>query len=137
MPAYTLGFRQSKAYNGTFNLWKPNPAVTDSNARVIESQSYPTTPTYASVKGRMMPKSESSIRSPWGRSNRDIIITTDILRIHQDQEIDDGWLVQMVTPDHPEINTYFTIQGGTTTFDWRAKSRTLMIKRVIKPVFKD
>ena len=137
MPAYTLGFRQAKAYHGTFNLWKPLGAVTDSNARVIESHSYPTTPTYANVKGRLTPKSEASARGPWGRSNRDILVTTDILRIHQDQEIDDGWLIQLLTPGHPEINTYFTSQGGTTTYDWRAKSRTLMLKRVIKPVFRN
>ena len=137
MPAYVLEPRQDALFNSVVHLWKPNPDVTDANRRVIEGFTYPVTPTYSSVRCRLQPKSEASKPAPYGRSNYDIMVTTDLLRLHMDQEVDDGWLVQLQTPGHPEIGTYFATQGGTQTYDRRAKTKVIQLKRVIKPKHKD
>ena len=135
--AYALEAWQVDAFTGRFALWKPNPERTDANSRVTEPFGYPVEPTYSDVRGRWQPKPHLSQPRTFGRSDFNIVETTDILRLHLSQEIADGWLVRIDTPGHPERGVYFETQGGTQTNDLFAKVRKVYMKRVNRPVFKD
>jgi hypothetical protein len=131
--AYTLEPRQEALFSSVVTLWRPTPITRDANKRQTNHTAFDDEPAYVEVAARLQPKGEASKPSKFGRSNYDIIVTTDILRVHIDQEIDDGWLVRLDTPGHPEQGTYFATQGGVQSYDHRAKSKTCALKRVVAP----
>lgn len=118
--------RQDSFYKDFVNLRRPS-------AIGLEGPEYSNTPDFTDVPCRLSPSMEASVPLPIGRSNYDIVQTTDQLRLSIDQEIDDSWSVELVTPDHPEIGTFFMTQGGSRNFNWRADSKTILIKRSTKP----
>ena len=124
--------RQRAFYTDVVDLYRPLPMSVDAD-RVVRGPEFPSTPTTEGANGRLMPSSEASVSLPIGRSNYDIVQTTDVLRLPMDVEIDDGWAVQLKTPGHPEEGTWFMTQGGIRSFNWRAGTKTIFIKRSTRP----
>jgi len=124
--------RQRAFYSDVVDLYEPLVLMVDAD-RGVEGPEFPGTPTNAGQAARIMPSSEASIPMPIGRSNYDIVQTTDVLRVPIDVAIDDGWAVQLKTPGHPEEGTWFMTQGGVRSFNWRAGSKTIFIKRSTRP----
>ena len=124
--------RQRALYTDVVDLYQPVSLAVDAD-RGVEGPEFPSVPTAAGVMARLMPSSEASIPLPIGRSNYDIVQTTDVLRVAIETEIDDGWAVQLKTPGHPEEGTWFMTQGGVRSFNWRAGSKTIYIKRSTRP----
>lgn len=67
----------------------------------------------ANQRVMMDPKGEASSASPIGRMNRDNMLTTDIFYFPDDgPPVEDGYMLRLVTPGHPENGTWFSVQGG-------------------------
>lgn len=118
--------RQEALYTDRVNLRRPS-------AVSLDGPSFSATPDFENVPCRLTPSIEASVPMVMGRSAYDIVQTTDQMRVSIDQEIDDGWSVELVTPGHPEAGTYYMTQGGPRNYNWRAKSKTILVKRSTKP----
>jgi hypothetical protein len=118
--------RQLALYTDRVNLRRPSGIG-------LEGPEYSDTPDFTDVPCRLTPSIEASVPMVMGRANYDIVQTTDQLRLSIDQEIDDGWSVELVTPGHPEEGTFYMTQGGPRNYQWRGASKTILVKRSTKP----
>lgn len=132
--AYVLSHRQNKAFTDLVDLYAPLDSPTlDANKRPVDGILYPMSPTYTNVPCRIQPEMEESHPNTMGRSNRDIRISTDILRIHRDQELEDTWYVQNKNPDHPDYLKWYIVQGDDKGMIWRADSKLAYVRRAVEP----
>lgn len=133
----SLNARQLAAFTDTCDLYKPlneTAITTDANGVVSYGQNAVAgTATHTAVAFHLVPSREGSHPMIQGRSNHDILDTTDRAKFHIDQAIGDGWALKLTTSGHPEQNTWYTVQGEARTNSWRANEREVLIKRTTKP----
>lgn len=125
--------RHDRAFTDTWDLYKPFASVGDITDKNFKGKTYPITPTYAGVLGRLEPNREVSQPGTVGRSQQDTRIATDSIRLDMTQECSDTWYAQLKTSGHPEVNTWFIILGMAENMNWKAKTRVFYVKRNLKP----
>lgn len=131
MPAYNLSPRQERFFADTVNIHRRSKGA--SSSKRLLGTNFTTVPTATGVRCRIEPSSEASSPLPIGRSNHDIVVTTDNVRFHVDQEVDDGDYVQLLTPGHSEFGTWYVIQGGPEVMNFRAKTKKFLMRRDLAP----
>lgn len=127
--AYTLSYRQDRAFSDTFDIYRP--VKRDSAGKKFQGMAYVLSA--AGVRGRVTPKPEAAMPTQFGRTNQDQIDTTDVLRLHMDEECDDGYRVQVKTPGHPEYGTWYSVNGGPQVRSWRARENSFYMARSLRP----
>lgn len=127
-----MGIRIDKAYKDLVDIYRPDTSQIDGNKRGT-GVTYPATPTIEGQRCRIEPASEISSPTVAGRASHDIRITTDVLRVEIDVEIDDIYYVQLKTPGHPEYDSWFVVSGGPIFRNWRAGVKSMYIKREKAP----
>jgi hypothetical protein len=128
----SLQLRHQRLFRDVVDLYEPEALTLDAPTG-LDERGYPATPTYAGVKCHIEPKPEGSVPLEMGRSGTDNIDTTDRIHVALDQEIGDGWAIQLKTDGHPERLTWWIAQGDPRTQNWRAKKRVVFVKRGLKP----
>lgn len=129
---YTLSPRQVQAFTDVVDLYEP-VAISLGTSGVLEyGQKFTSTATTSGVQCRITPRREGSEPKIMGRTNYEMLDTTDQLRVHKSEPVGDGWFVQLKTPGHPKYLQWFTVQGEAQTITWRANERVLLLKRSTK-----
>lgn len=128
-----LNYRQNRAYTDIVNLHAPTLGTIDPETHELSETVYSALPTASSVRCHWEPKPEASLPAAPGRTNQDIIITTDIFHFHSSVEIGDQWFIQLLTPGHPEYGNWFCVIGAPKTVNWRAKKISVLAKKSLRP----
>lgn len=128
---YTLSALQDKAFTDTFDFYKPT--FNSASGKKHEGVVY--TLAYSGVKGRIQAKPESlQANDGLGRTNRDQIDTTDLMRVHTAQEVGTTYYVKLVTPGHPEENSWYAVLGDARNQQWRAKTAIYFLTKTTAPL---
>jgi len=105
--SYTLEAWQEKAFTDTFSLYKPTNLTLLASGQA-QDLAYPSSATYTGIPGLLHATDNAYDAALAGRQFRaDLYITQDRFSFHVEQEIGDGWLVKLTTPDHPEEGTFW------------------------------
>lgn len=125
--AYTLTPTQSRAFVQLFDLYKqvenpPRTGTTKTSNGVYYQL------VYANVRGRIAQAPSVTAPSRIGRGENDMVYTYDVLRLHSDQEFDDGWMAREVATDQ-----WYTTQGTDQVRIFRAKEATYKVARTEAP----
>jgi hypothetical protein len=132
--SYTLSARQVRAFSDRVDLYRPvNQVSTAADILAGTDKPQEAQKAYSLVRCRIQMAKEGSIPLPIGRSNYDVLDTTDLLRVHMSQEVGDGWFVKLRTKGHPEEDGWFVVQGDAQAHAFRAAEKKLYIKRATKP----
>lgn len=107
---YTLTAIQDQAFQDVIDMYAPVANTT--GTKRDQGDTYAVA--YSGVRCHIQPSSEILSNTDIGRSNKDIVLTTDILRMHMDQQCETTWFVRLKTPGHPEYNSWFSILGDHT-----------------------
>lgn len=128
-----LSPRQQRFYTDTVNLYRPNALPIGAN-NVVGDVTFPTTPTASAVPCHWAPRPESAGAEVPGRTNADIMLTLDVFHFGLDApDIRDGWFIELTTAGHPEAGSWFKVQGNPKTLNWRAKRKSVLAKKSVKP----
>lgn len=141
----SFGYRKTQAYTDVVDLYAPTLGAIDPSTNELSDLTYSASADYEDVKCHWEPKPEASQPGAPGRTNQDIIITTDKFHFDQDRPqtvntsalwpLGDGWIIQLLTPGHPEYGSWYKIIGAPETHNWRAKKLTVLAKKSNKPIF--
>lgn len=136
--ADTRNVRQGRTYTYKVNLYQPSTHAVGAKNQALD-QEWPTTPTWSGVWCYWNNKDESDTPSTVGRTNYDIIITTDTFKFCYEQAIDDGWLIEMIDGAGPEDGSTFIAMGGAqqraNKFARRAHQQTVAARRCPRPAY--
>ena len=107
---------------------------TDSEAEDFVGQTATKVALYKkNVRCRLVSKQEISKPGSIGRFNKDILETTDVLRLSDKEVIQDGMYAQLNVPGHPSNGTWYAMLGETQSRSWQGKEILVSLKRSIKP----
>jgi hypothetical protein len=124
---YALTSIQQAAFSQTFEVWKRVSRVSRTGTSKTKDGFYYTL-SASGVRGRIGQKSEASAPTPVGRSNYDVLDTTDVLRLHIDEPMQDAWYVK-----ETGSGAWYIVQGGPQDRHFRAQTATYLIKRATPP----
>lgn len=130
--AYSLSYRQSRAFTETCDLYRPDTLTKDSDS-VVDNIEFNRggSPTYTGVECHFEKRREGSSPSGFGRVDRDILDTTDRLHLHQGQDIGDGWYIKITSGFY--TGKWFVAQGEEQVLEWReAQDKTILLKPALK-----
>jgi len=130
-----LSRRQQRAYTDRVHLYKPTAPFTIGANNVATDPTFPAeaSPTYSNVSCHWESKPEVAEPRPGGRTNVDNMFTIDVFHFHLDQEVGEGWFIKLVTPGHPEADSFFVCQGDAQNHAWRANKKAIYAKKTISP----
>lgn len=94
-----ITWRQVRAYSDRVNLYAPVAADLGPNNEAGDDS---VSLAFSDVACHWEARPESSIPAAPGRTNQDYLTTTDAFHFAADQEIADGWFIELSTPGHPE-----------------------------------
>ncbi len=125
-----LNRRQKRFYTENVNLYAPVwPGLGANNeagdASYVQENIDP-------VRCHWEAKAESSLPEAPGRSNQDMMITTDVFHFSIDVEIGDQWFIELLAP-HPEAGAWFCVQGAPNTKAWKANKLSVLAKKSLSP----
>jgi hypothetical protein len=124
-PTYTLTEVQLIAFTQRFEVWKP-VALPSRRGSVANGVVYELA--WDDVPGRLAQRSEVAAPSMLGRSNYDIVLTMDVVRLHIAQECGDTYYLREKAGDD-----WYIIQGGPQQRLFRASTATYETKRGSAP----
>lgn len=124
-PTYALTDVQREAFVQRFEVWRP-VANAPRRGSVANGVSYEMA--WDEVPGRLAQRSEVASPSAIGRTNYDIVMTMDVVRLHADQECGDTYYLREKAGDD-----WYIIQGGPQQRFFRAKTSTYETKRGSAP----
>jgi hypothetical protein len=131
--ALSYSFRQTRAFTETCDLYRPDVLTVDADS-VVDYVGYnvANAPTATGVLCHFEKRREGSAPTGYGRSDQDILDTTDRLHVHQGVDIGDGWYVKVTSGFYS--GKWFVCQGEEQTLEWRgAKDKTILVKPALKP----
>jgi hypothetical protein len=131
-----LNRRQLRIYQHRVNLYRPQELSYDEfNSQ--ESVQFFTDPAYSNIPCGYFESDELDTISVVGRLNHDIMLTIDKFHFETGQEIEDGWLIELMTPGNPDANKFWITQGNAkdrqTIGKRRANYRRVYAKRTAPP----
>lgn len=124
---YTLTPIQNAAFSQTFNLYKPTGNAVRTGTTKTSSGFYSAL-AYSAVRGRIGQTPAVAQPSRIGRTDEYMVFTFDVLRMHIDQECDDGWFVYDIALDQ-----WYVVQGTATNRHFRAHEATYKLARAEAP----
>lgn len=83
---------------------------------------------YTNVRGRIGQTPAVATPGLLGRTDEYMVYTFDVLRLHIDQECDDGWYIY-----HPAGDQWYVIQGTAQARHFRAQESTYKCARAEAP----
>jgi hypothetical protein len=134
-PADTRNSRQRRVFTYVVNLYAPIEGV-GAEGEALD-HTYPEEPTYSNVRTFWRNMDEENTPSTVGRTNYDIILTTDEFKFAIEQEIGDGWMIEMVSGAGEENGQTYVSMGGAkqraNKFRRRAHQNTVAARRLARP----
>lgn len=124
---YTLTDLQAVSFTQTFEIWeRKSRAARAGTAKTKDGFYYELAAD--NVRGRVGQRTESAVPTRIGRSNYDVLDTTDVLRIHIDEPCADAWYVK-----EKASGAWYIVQGGPQERHYRARTATYALKRGTPP----
>lgn len=127
---YTLSALQNAAFTDTVDLYRPTANA--SASKLHQGVTY--TLAYSSVRCRIQSKPENLATGPLGRTNKDQVDTTDMLRVHSGQEVGSTFFVHLRTVGHPEEDSWFAVLGDSQNHVWRGSTSKFFITKSTAPL---
>lgn len=124
---YSLTAIQRRAFTQRLDLYRQ----TENNNRTgltKTSNGVYYTLAYEDVRGRIAQTPAVATPGAIGRTDEYMVYTFDVLRLHIDQECDDGWIVY-----DGEADQWYTVQGTAQNRHWRAKTAIYKLARAEEP----
>lgn len=126
-----ITWRQVRAYSDRVNLYAPVAGDLGPNNEAGDSSF---ALAFTGVPCHWEAKPESSIPAAPGRTNQDYLTTTDAFHFAADQEVADGWFIELTTPGHAEDGAWFVVVGAPRTHMWRAGKLAVFARKSLTPV---
>lgn len=126
-----ITWRQVRAYSDRVNLYAPVAADLGPNNEAGDDS---VSLAFSDVACHWEARPESSIPAAPGRTNQDYLTTTDAFHFAADQEIADGWFIELSTAGHPEQGAWFVVVGAPSTHMWRAGKLTVFARKSLSPL---
>lgn len=103
--------RQLRFYQDIIDIYKPETLDHTSGGFVADVR-YNPTPVATSVPCLYMAKTEIATGGEVGRENQDMIFTFDEFHVESSTDLEDMYLIRLMTPGHPQLHDYWKVVGN-------------------------
>jgi hypothetical protein len=141
-----LNKRQERFYQDRANVYKPQALTTKTGSVRMKDRKVSASPIATNIPCMMLSKPEASEAGVIGRSEKDLVMfSLDRFRFAADQkaddgstlQVDDGYIIQLKTPGHPDYDGWWICQGGSKIRIRRTRRdvniQTVNCKRTTQP----